>query len=216
MSRGAAGPEITVVPANEATWADLQAVFGTRGDTSRCLCQHYKVRDRDWRSIPVEERAFRLHEQTDCGHPESDTTTGLVAYLDGEPAGWCAVEPRTAYVRLLYTRVPWTGRSEDKADDGVWAVTCFVTRQGFRRRGVSRALARATVGFARDRGARALEGYPMITSADEEITWGELHVGSRSIFAAAGFTEVSHPTSRRVVMRIDFVSVSGRAGAPRR
>ena len=32
----------------------------------------------------------------------------------------------------------------------------------------------------------------------------EHHVGSRSIFAAAGFSEVSHPTLRRVVMRIDF------------
>jgi hypothetical protein len=29
-------------------------------------------------------------------------------------------------------------------------------------------------------------------------------VGSRSIFADAGFTEVSHSTLRRVVMRIDF------------
>jgi GNAT superfamily N-acetyltransferase len=196
--------EITIVPANEASWEDLQAVFGTRGDTSRCQCQHYKIRDMEWRSVPIEERAFRLRQQTDCGYPESDTTTGLVAYLDGEPAGWCAVEPRTAYPRLLLTRVPWTGRSEDKADDGVWAVTCFVTRTGSRRRGVSRALARATVDFARQRGARSLEGYPMITQPDEEITWGELHVGSRSIFAAAGFTEVSRPTVRRVVMRIDF------------
>ena len=33
---------------------------------------------------------------------------------------------------------------------------------------------------------------------------GELHVGSSSIFAAAGFAEVSRPTLRRVVMRIDF------------
>jgi hypothetical protein len=32
----------------------------------------------------------------------------------------------------------------------------------------------------------------------------ELHVGSRSSFADAGFTEVNHPTLRRVVMRIDF------------
>jgi GNAT superfamily N-acetyltransferase len=89
-------------------------------------------------------------------------------------------------------------------DDAVWALTCFVTRAGFRRRGVSRALARAAVDFARQRGARALEGYPMITQPGREITWGELHVGSRSIFAAAGFREISHPTLRRVVMRIDF------------
>jgi hypothetical protein len=99
-------------------------------------------------------------------------------------------------------RVPWEGRSEDKTDDSVWAATCFVTRTGFRRRGVS-ALAREAVDFARERGARALEGYPMLTEAGKEITWGELHVGSRSIFAVAGFAEVSRPSRRRVVMRID-------------
>jgi hypothetical protein len=53
-------------------------------------------------------------------------------------------------------------------------------------------------------GARALEGYPMLTEPGEDVTWGELNVGSRSIFADAGFTEVSHPTRRRVVMRMDF------------
>lgn len=80
----------------------------------------------------------------------------------------------------------------------------FITRKGFRRRGISRALARASIDFARQRGASALEGYPMITQPAQEVTWGELHVGSRSIFAAAGFTEVSRPSLRRVVMRIDF------------
>jgi GNAT superfamily N-acetyltransferase len=83
-------------------------------------------------------------------------------------------------------------------------VTCFVTRTSFRRRGVSRALARAAIEFARERGGRAVEGYPMITTPGQEITWGELHVGSRSIFAAAGFAEVSRPSLRRVVMRLDF------------
>ena len=90
---------IPVVPANEASWDDLQAVFGTRGDASRCQCQRFKIRDFQWRSVPVDERGERLRKQTGCGHPEARTTSGLVAYLDGEPAGWCAVEPRTAYVR---------------------------------------------------------------------------------------------------------------------
>ena len=44
----------------------------------------------------------------------------------------------------------------------------------------------------------------MITQPGDHITWGELRVGSRSIFAAAGFTEVARPTKRRVVMRVDF------------
>ncbi|MGD9996458.1 MAG: N-acetyltransferase family protein [Ilumatobacteraceae bacterium] len=197
-------PEVRVVPANEASWDDLQAVFGTRGDPARCQCQWFKVPSSEWRSTPVDERAHRLRAQTDCGHPESDTTTGLVAYVDGEPAGWCAVEPRTEYPRLLHSRIPWAGRDEDRSDENVWAVTCFVTRTGFRRRGVSRALTRAAVELARRRGARAIEGYPMITRPEQQITWGELFVGSRSAFVDAGFTEVSHPTARRVVMRIDF------------
>jgi hypothetical protein len=32
----------------------------------------------------------------------------------------------------------------------------------------------------------------------------ELHVGTVGTFEAAGFTEISHPTLRRSVMRIDF------------
>jgi GNAT superfamily N-acetyltransferase len=197
---------ITIVPANQASWEDLQAVLGTSGDPSRCQCQRYKMQPGEsWASVGAEELALRLRAQTECGHRQSSTTSGLVAYLDGEPVGWCAVEPRTAYPRLLLkTRVAWEGRAEDKADASVWAVTCFVTRAGFRRRGVSRALARAAVELARDRGARALEGYPMITQPGQEVPWGELHVGSRNVFVAAGFEEVSHPTRRRVVMRIDF------------
>ena len=196
---------ISIVPANEASREDLRAILGDRGYSAYCQCQRYKMRSwAEWRSLSVPQRMDRLHEQTHCDDPGARTTRGLVAYLDGEPVGWCSVEPRTAYARLLRTPVPWTGRHEDKADDGVWSVICFVTRAGFRRRGVSRALARATVDFARERGARAVEGYPMLTEPGEDVTWGELNVGSRSIFADAGFTEVSHPTLRRVVMRIDF------------
>jgi GNAT superfamily N-acetyltransferase len=197
-------PAVRIVPANEASWEDIQAVFGTRGPAARCQCQRFKLRPREsFGSFPVEERALRLRTQTDCGHPGSDTTSGLVAYLDGAPVGWCAVEPRTAYQGLVRNvRVAWEGRAEDKADDSVWAVTCVFARAGHRRRGIGCALVRAAVDFARERGARALEGYPMI-SATAAIT-EELHVGLRSMFEAAGFAEVSRPTIRRVVMRIDF------------
>lgn len=194
---------IRVVPANEASWDDLAKIFGS-GYPSRCFCQKMKLTGREWfyYEVPVEERAFRLREQTDCGYPDSEGTTGLVAYLGDEPAGWCCVEPRSEFLRLGET--PWKGRQEDRSDPGIWALTCFATRVGYRRRGVTRSLARAAVDFARDRGARALEGYPMDIRPGEEVTWGENHVGSRSVFAHAEFEEVSRPSKRRVVMRIDF------------
>ena len=195
---------VAVVPANEASWADLQAIFGSRGYAAYCQCQRFKIGHHQWTETPLVIRMERLRNETHCGDPAARMTSGLVAYLDGEPVGWCAVEPRTAYPRLPPARLAWKERGEDRDDAGVWAVTCFATRAGFRRRGVSRALALATVDFARERGARSLEAYPMITEPGQEITWGETHVGTRSIFADAGFQEVSHPTPRRVVMRIDL------------
>jgi GNAT superfamily N-acetyltransferase len=197
---------VRIVPANEASCEDLETVFGGRGTAVVCQCQRFKLAPKEsFGSFPVAEREARLRAQTRCGQPDATTTSGLVAYRDGEPVGWCAVEPRKAYDGLVRVfRVPWNGRNEDRTDGGVWAVTCVYARSGFRRSGVGHALVRAAVDFARSRGARALEGYPMITRPGQDITWGELVMGTRSMFAAAGFDEVHRPSPRRVVMRIDF------------
>lgn len=189
-------------PANEASWEDLQAVFGTRGQGARCQCQRYKLRPREtFAAQPLEERQFRLREQTACGHPDDTRTSGLVAYLDDLPVGWCAVEPRPEFPGLRHSQVPWAGRDEDRADASIWALTCVFARAHHRRQGVATALIAAAADFARARGAAALEAYPMTTSAavDEE-----LHVGLISSYLAAGFREVSRPTARRAVVRLDL------------
>ena len=196
-----------VRPADEATWEDLAAIFGTRGPGSQCWCQRYRLgRGESFGGFPAEERAARLRDQTDCDNPGSGTTSGLVAYDvsrdPAEPVGWCAVAPRSSYDGLVRVfRVPWEGRDEDRADDSVWAVTCLFVRAGHRRRGVSRALAAAAVDHARAGGARAVEAYP-ITRTD--VIGEELHVGTVATFEAAGLVEVARPGTRRVVMRLDF------------
>jgi GNAT superfamily N-acetyltransferase len=195
--------QVAVVPANEASWEDLAAIFGG-ADAGRCQCQRFKVLGWIWRDSTQPERTAMLRAQTACGDPGAAGTSGLVAYVDGEPAGWAAVQPRIAYPKLRTSPVPWTGRQEDRDDPDIWAVTCFVVRTGYRGRGLTYHLARATIGFARERGARALEAYPMITQPGKVITWGELHVGACQVFTEAGFEQVSHPTVRRVVTRIEF------------
>lgn len=196
---------LRVVPANEAGWDDIQAVFGTRGSAATCQCQRYKLHPGEaFRFFPATKRAERLREQSNAGNPDAASTNGLVAYLGDEPVGWCALEPRPAYFGLLRVyRTPWEGRDEDRQDEGIWAVTCVFVRAGYRKRGLAYELARAAVDFARERGARALEAYPMRTGTGL-VTWDEIHVGAESIFAAAGMAEVSRPGKRRVVMRIEF------------
>ncbi|MFT4029238.1 MAG: GNAT family N-acetyltransferase [Protaetiibacter sp.] len=196
--------DIRVLPANEVSWHELQTALGAHGEAARCQCQWFFTRGKEFSGMPREERERRFREQTACGRPDAARTSGLVAFLDGEPAGWCAVEPRTRYARLAQLRVPWTGREEDRSDDGVWAIVCFAVRSEQRRRGVSTALAVAAVDHARAHGARAVEGYPMQLPPGANDTWGELFVGTPAMFEAAGMTVVSRPTPRRLVMRREF------------
>lgn len=65
-------------------------------------------------------------------------------------------------------------------------------------------MAIAAVEFARARGARAVEGYPKELAPGKQEIWGELYVGTPSMFEAAGMRVVSRPTPRRLVMRRDF------------
>jgi GNAT superfamily N-acetyltransferase len=195
--------ELRIVPANEASWQDLQAVF-SGADSNRCQCQRFTIEGWIWRDSTQPQRIEMLREQTACGDPDAASTSGLIAYVDEQPAGWVAVRPRTVFPKLRTSRIPWKGRDEDPDDADIWAVTCFVVRPGFRGRGLTYPLARATIDFARRRGARALEAYPMITEPGKVITWGELHVGARQAFEEAGFKQLTHPSPRRVVMRLDF------------
>jgi len=196
--------ELRIVPANKAPRGDLDALYGERGSAQRCRCQRYKLHPGEsFAGLGPDELASRQREQAHCGDPDADTTSGLVAYLGDVPVGWCAVEPRPAYHGLLRPsfRIHWEGRDEDREDESVWAITCLFARAGYRKRGIARALAVAAVEHARAHGARAVEAYPII---DKNVLSEELHVGTESVFADAGLTVVSHPSKRRLVMRLDF------------
>ena len=200
------GPPAPMVrPANEVPGEDVEAVFGARGSGVSCWCTRFKIPSRVWfLEMPPEVKKDLLRQWTACGVPEATSTAGLVGYLGDEPVAWCAVEPRSAYPHLPRQRTQLIARGELPHDDSVWAVTCFFTRVGHRRTGATLEMLTAAVEHARDRGARAIEGYPMITHPGQEITWDELHVGSRSTFEDCGFEEVGHPTKRRYIMRMEF------------
>lgn len=199
-----ADDQLRIVPANESSAEDVQTIFAAGDAADRCQCQWFRCTPAEHRVTPRAERMQRLHRQAHFDESGAVDTTGLVAYLGGDPVGWCAVAPRPTYLRLRSSRIVWSGRTEDPDDASVWTLSCFVTRRGFRRRGISYALARAAVEFARSRGAKAVEGYPIITGPGRDAGWGELYVGSSTVFAKAGFVEVTRPTARRAVMRIEL------------
>lgn len=193
-------PALRIVPANEGTWDDLQAVL--TGSAHRCQCTRQLLGDRAWWRMDVAERSEVLRAATACGEPDAPHTSGLLAYIDGVPGAWCAVDRRREFQRLRGSPVPWAGRAEDRDDPRVWAIACFVVRPGYRRQGLMRELVSAAARHAFENGACAVEGYPMVT-AGKQITWDELSVGALGPFLAEGFREVTRPTVRRVVVRLE-------------
>ena len=122
---------------------------------------------------------------------ESAPGPGVLAYVDGQVAGWCSVAPKFTYRALVNSRtIPHLD------DEGVWSVVCFVVRPGFRRRGLMHHLLDGAVGHARTMGTAAIEGYPVDPDGDRvDQTSG--YVGTVQLFEAHGFERVCQTTGRR-------------------
>ncbi|MGH3493393.1 MAG: GNAT family N-acetyltransferase [Sciscionella sp.] len=174
---------------------DVEVVMGTRGDPSRCWCQWFRMRSAEWRTTTRAANRDALVAQLDDAVPP-----GVLAYDEGDPAGWAGLAPRTDYPRLAHSRV--SAATSDVP--GLWAVTCFVVRVGYRRRGVAGALLDGAVEFARRNGGRVVEGYPIDTATRESVSSSELYHGSLALFTRAGFREVARPSEHRPVVRLDL------------
>ena len=128
------------------------------------------------------------HMRSLCG---SEPGPGVLAYVDGQAAGWCSVAPKSTYRALVNSRtIPHF------QDEGAWSVVCFVVRPGYRRRGLMHKLLEGAVGHARVMGATAVEGYPVDPGSDRvDQTSG--YVGTVPLFEAHGFRRVVQTAGRR-------------------
>lgn len=204
MSSSVGTAALRVVSVTEAPWDDVRTVFGTRGDPSTCWCQFFKVDAAAWKA-PESRANFKrsLCEQVDVARESRTGGPGVLAYLGSEPVGWAAVEPRPAYPRVLAGRVVSASAEPDHDDASVWAVTCFVVRVGYRRRGVAAALLAGAVDQARRGGARVVEAYPVDT-AGQKVSSADLYHGPLSAFEAAGFAITGQPVEGRAVVRLEL------------
>lgn len=182
--------KLVIHPATLARWDDLVRLFGPRGACAGCWCQWLRKTAADFRHDSGAANRRSLRKLVAGGGP-----VGLLAYLDGEPVGWCAVAPRDAYVRLTGSRMlaPVDARP-------VWSAPCFFVAKHARGRGVTVALLRAAAKYAAAHGADMLEGYPLDTRGARSpaaFAWW----GLAPAFAKAGFREVARRSRTRPIVR---------------
>ena len=181
--------KLLIHPLTPSRWADFEKLFGRNGACAGCWCMWWRLPRQQWVAQKGEGNRQAMKNVVRIGTPP-----GLIAYLDGEPAGWCAVAPRDHYGRLANARV-----LKPVDDQPVWSVTCFFIARKFRRRGLTVALLKAAAEFAGKQGASILEGYPTEPRKDQPDAF--VYTGLASAFRQAGFKEVARRSPSRPIFR---------------
>lgn len=178
---------------------DVATLVGPKSPTADvCWCLSYRLtRSAENRELHGEARGAKMRELMASGPP------GVLAYDGDRVVGWAAVHPRADTSFATNRRIPHV---DD--DEGVWSVWCIRVRPGHRGQGISHALLDGAVAFARDGGARAIEGYP-VDNRGEKVDLTMAYVGTRRLFERAGFRKASDTDSvlngfPRVLMRKDL------------
>lgn len=177
------------MPATAARWLDVVRVLGgPRPKSTSCWCQRFCVHDQ-------QDNEAALHKEIET----AVVAVGLLAYVDGEPAGWSRVVPRTTLPGIEGNTAIQRLMAND--EDGWW-VTCCVVRREHRGQGVGVALLAAAVEHARGHGASILTGHPVdVSRLKARPSPSALFTGTSSSFHKAGFNEIGRTYPSRPVMR---------------
>lgn len=173
-----------------ACWKDLEILFGERGACGGCWCMWWRIKRKEFEKQKglQNKRAFKQIV-------DANREPGFLGYHLENPVAWLAIEPRENYPALERSRI-----LKPVDETQVWSITCFFIRKDYRRKGVSIAMLEHAKHFARTRGAKTLEGYPVAPRKDnmpDAFAW----TGIERSYLSAGFKEVARRSETRPLMR---------------
>jgi len=172
-------------------WSDFEALFGERGACGGCWCMLWRLPRKQFESQKGESNKRAMQAIVASGE-----VPGILAYHGTKPVGWCAVAPRRTYSALSRSRVL------KKVDDReCWSIACLFIEKAHRKKGVATELLRAAGEYARSKGAKLLEGYPVEPKTDKDIPPAFAWTGIPAAFTRAGFKEVLRRSPTRPIMR---------------
>lgn len=184
--------QVEIHPATDR-FGDFATVVGPKTGKNGCWCMAY-------RKSGLDADGRIAYMRAECSRTPGP---GVLAYVAGEPAGWCSVAPRSTYSRLMNSRtIPFVD------DRDPWSVVCFVVRAGHRRKGLMHYLLAGAVDHAHRMGAEVVEGYPA-DAGEGRVDVISGYVGTTRLFEAHGFTKAVQTSGvsggkPRWVMRLEL------------
>ena len=174
------------LPATSDNWSDLVSIFGKRGGRDGCWCMRWRMPREQFEKQKGERNRRALESGITLGKIK-----GVVGYVNGAPAAWCSLGPRSEFTEL--------GESDLLApvdDKPVWSISCLFVAKSFRRQGINDLLLAAVVEYAGQQGAKIVEGYPL-SPGSPKVPLAAAWTGFETVFIRGDFVEIA----RRVPMR---------------
>ena len=183
--------QLTFQPLSKDNWDKFVALFGNRGACGNCWCMFYRLKQADFKAGKVNDINKNRMKELVWG----EKPVGLIAIYEGQAIAWCAFAPREDYLKLENSRVH--KRIDDKP---VWSIPCFFIDKKFRRKGVSVALLKGVIEYARKNKIGIVEAYPTIPT-QEKLPDAFVWIGLYKSFERAGFEIVDRKSKNRPMVR---------------
>ena len=185
-------PSVEFHPVTPERWPDLDRLFSASageslGNPSRCWCMEWRLPSHEiWR-----KEAGKANRHGMRSLVESGDIPGILAYIDGEPVGWCSVSPRRTLIGMRSV-----GEFRRFEDPSVWSVICFYVPEERRGMGLMGRLLLEAVRYALANGATIVEGYPFVPEKADDGAGG-----TTKVFGQAGFVKVKELLPGQFTMR---------------
>jgi predicted GNAT family acetyltransferase len=183
--------ELRFEPLTKNNWNKFVELFGVKGACGNCWCMFYRLKKADYQEGKINDGNKNAMKQLVW----SNQPTGLLGFYKDIPIAWCAFAPREDFLKLEKSRI------HKRIDDQpVWSVPCTFIAKKFRRQGVSVALLKGLIKYAKENSIKIIEAYPTIPtqgSLPDAFAW----VGLYKSFERAGFEIVDETSKNRPMVR---------------
>lgn len=161
-------------------------VFSEHPDWSKCYCYsfHFTGRDEEWNREDNRAAVSKLIRK--------NKMRGYLVYSNSTPIGWCNVNNRQNYQRLMSIY-----KLDDNSKEKIASIVCFLIHPNFRRKGIAKLLLEEIVQDYTMAEYDYLEAYP----GKDKLSCEKNYKGHLSLYENNNFEIVNERAAYYIVRK---------------
>ena len=183
--------KLSFEPLSKNNWNLYVDLFGEKGACGNCWCMSFRLKKDEFIKGKLNDDNKNMMKKMVW----DNKITGILAIYNNRAIAWSAFSPREDFIKIGNSRI------HKRIDDNpVWSIPCTFISKEFRRKGVSVALLKGVIEYAKKHKIKIIEAYPAIPTQDklpDAFAW----IGLYKSFERAGFKIVDNTSKNRPMVR---------------